>query len=756
MAGSTHRFGDRLRALRRAAGLTMEQLAEASGVSARAISDMERGRSRAPQVRTLAALAGGLGLAEDDRAGLVAEATQARSPSAAGRRRLCELPRGVTDFVGRSDDLITARQVARQVGGDGPPPVLVVHGQPGLGKTAFAVRVAEDLRDGLPDGTLYLDLRGTDPVPPPVSEALVRLLRALDVSARQIAASDDERSAQLRGILRDRRCLLVLDNAGSEAQIRPLLPAEGGCLVVVTSRRALGGLEGVHRIGLAPLTPGDAAGLLGAIAAQAADPGTAGQVETVARLCGHLPLALRIAGTRLASRPQWTVGHLVDRLADADRRLAALAAGDTGVAAAFALSHAQLSIAAAMVFRRLAHVPGVDFAVPLAAVLTETALPEVEDLLEALVELGLLQPVGVDRYRFHDLIRLYAEERLRIEEPQPTRTVTNRRMTDWLLETAIVAGRWHEPAYGALPDGWAGLVPLATLEEAGSWLRAETANWLPALRTAAADGRHQLVVDVAEAMHWYSDGSSGWAGWYEVYGLSRTAASALPDRHQQAVHLNYYAWAASNSEGRLNESAEVAMEAFRLAEAIDDLQEQAYALQYAANAWRSLHRIDDALWAGRRSLDLADRAGNHDGYVQHIVSLGLTLAQQGRYDEAIGEYQRALAELERRPVAPRPALVARVSALVYAASACCFAGRWEEALHLAELALPPTIEIGASRMLGGAYLAIGQACAALGRTVEARDHLRRGLDLEVGGRMLTKLEEAARATLAGLDADGSA
>ncbi|GAA3768121.1 XRE family transcriptional regulator [Plantactinospora mayteni] len=755
MTDPTSPFGDRLRGLRRAAGLTMEQLAEASGVSARAISDMERGHSRAPQVRTLAALADGLRLTDHERAGLEAAARQARSPSAAGRPRLCELPRGVTDFVGRVGDLVVARETARQVGGGAPPPVLVVHGQPGLGKTAFAVRVAEDLRDAFPDGALYLDLRGTDPVPLPVGEALIRLLRALDVGSRQIAGSDDERSAQLRGMFRDRRCLLILDNAGSEAQVRPLLPAAGGCLVVVTSRRTLGGLEGVQRIGLTPLAPGESARLLGAIAAQAVDSAATGQVETVARLCGHLPLALRIAGTRLASRPQWTVGHLVDRLADADRRLAALAAGDTAVAAAFALSHAQLSVAAATVFRRLAHVPGADFAAPLAAVLTETAAPEAEDLLDELVELGLLQPVDADRYRFHDLIRLYADERLRIEEPPANRAVTHRRMTDWLLETAIVAGRWHEPGYGALPDGWAGLVPLATLDEAGSWLRAEAGNWLPALRTAAADGRHQLVVDLAEAMHWYSDASSRWPGWYEVYGLSRTAAAALPDRRQQAVHLNYYAWAAAWSGQRFDESAEVAMEAFRLAEAIENLQEQAWALQYAGTAWRSLNRLDDALWAGRKSLDLADQVGNHDGYVQHIIGVALTLARQGRYDEAIDEHQRALAELERRPVSPRPALVARVNALVYAAYACCLAGRWEEALRTAELALSPTTELGAPRMLGSAHLAIGQACAALGRTAEARPHLVRGLDLG-GGAVLKELEEAARATLAGLDADDSA
>ncbi|MFD0591501.1 NB-ARC domain-containing protein [Catellatospora coxensis] len=257
----------------------------------------------------------------DDRAVLMAAAEQARSPSAAGRPRLGDLPRGVTDFVGRAEELAIVRKAAKLASsGDGPPPVVVVHGQPGLGKTAFAVRAAEELGDSFPDGRLYVDLRGVDPSPVAVGEVLLRLLRALDVSAGRIATGDDDRSAQLRTLLRDRRCLLVLDNARSEDQVRPLLPAGGRCLVIVTSRRALGGLEGVLRIELPLLAGFESAGLLSAIAAQAADPAVADQVQTLSRLCGHLPLALRIAGTRLAGRPQWTVENMIARLAGADRR----------------------------------------------------------------------------------------------------------------------------------------------------------------------------------------------------------------------------------------------------------------------------------------------------------------------------------------------------------------------------------------------------------------------------------------------------
>ncbi|MDP9794578.1 transcriptional regulator with XRE-family HTH domain/tetratricopeptide (TPR) repeat protein [Catenuloplanes nepalensis] len=722
-------FGDRLRQVRRDAGLTLEQLAEASGVSDRTISDMERGHSRAPQARTLTALADGLGLTGDARAVLIAAAKEARSASAAGRPRVGDLPRGVTDFVGRAAELAIARDAAQRAGHDaGPPPVLVVHGTAGLGKTAFAVRVADDLRDDFPDGRVYLDLRGTDPEPVAAGEALQRLLRALDVPAARIAAADDDRSAQLRALLEDRRCLLVLDNAGSEAQVRPLLPATGPCLVVVTSRRMLGGLEGVLRIPLPPLTPSESAGLLGAIASQAADPEAAAQVETVSRLCGHLPLALRIAGTRLASRPQWTVAGLAGRLAGADRRLAVLSAGDARVAAAFGLSYAQLSGPAATLFRRLAHVPGADFAAPLAAVLTEAPLPDAEDHLDELVEIGLLQPQGVDRYRFHDLIRLYAEERLRAEETAEDRAAAVRRMTDWLLDTARVAGLWYHSGDGEPPDGWDGLAPLATLQEAGAWLRAETDNWRVALRLAAAGERHQLVVDVVFALGYYADSAAHWPGWVETHGLAMRAAKALPDRKQRTEQLTNYAWALLYSGGRAEEAAEVAMEAYRLGEETGDLEDQRLAIGYAGAAWRHLGRLDDALRAFGQAVDLARRTGDDGTGVRALVAYALTLQTAGRYREAVGTYREVLAGLDRFEAPPIEVRTTRMGALAGLTTAHCALEQWSECLGAGGLVLPLATELGNARQLGRVLIATGRAHAALGDAARARADLIRGME----------------------------
>ncbi|BCY12415.1 hypothetical protein L3i22_075030 [Actinoplanes sp. L3-i22] len=726
-----------MRDLRRAAGLTMEQLAEASGVSARAISDMERGHSRAPQARTLVALTDVLG------PGLEDTARQQRGQSA-GRPRLCELPRAINDFVGRADELDRLRRHA--LAGLGPAPVAVVHGQPGLGKTALAVRLADQLRDRYTDGVLYLDLRGTDAEPMAVGDALVRLLRALEVSSRRISETDDERSSQLRAVLGERRCLLVLDNAGSEAQVRPLLPAEGGSLAVVTSRRVLSGLDGVERIALAPLAPHESAAFLRAIAVQAADPRAAAEVEAVARFCGHLPLALRIAGTRLATRPAWTVEHLVTRLADADRRLANLTTGDLGVATAFALSHAQLTKPARELFRRLAHVPGVDFAATLGAVLTGAHPDDVADGLDELVDLGLLQQSGPDRYRFHDLIRLFAEERLRIEEPAGTRAATAKKMSDWLLETAVVAGRWFEPGYGCLPETWAGSIPLATAEEADAWLQAERRNWLGALNAAFRGGQYQLVVDVAEAMHWYSDKYVRAGYWYDVYALSAAAAAKLPDRRQEVTHINYFSWAATQCARRPDEGARIAMDAHRVAVELGDVKEQAWALRYAGDAWRHAGVPDKAYPVYLRAADLADSVDDHDGYVMLRSGIGRALNELGRTEEAIAECTEALREIEARPVAHRPELGARINARLTRAEALTMLGRWTEALREAERVLPDTDEFGYPGYRAEAHLIIGRARLALGSREAARPSVRIANEL-LEDFQHSRLQELARAAL---------
>lgn len=741
-----------MRALRQSAGLTIEALSEASGVSGRAISDVERGRSRAPQERTLAALADALGLGDGDRADLVESARAERSGNRVGRPRLYELPRGLGDFVGRVPELALLRRLGQEAWADDLTPVVVVHGQAGLGKTACAVRAAELLREVFPDGQFYIDLRGTDAEPTAATEALSGLLKALGVNPQAIADEEQERASQLRATLRERRYLLVLDNARDEAQVRPLLPGRGAGMVMVTSRRTLAGLQGVSRIALAPLAAEESAELLRAIVGDASHRAGCEELAEVVRLCGNLPLALRIAGTLLASRSGWTMRHLADRLADEDRRLATLTIGDLGVEAAFALSYAALSPHAKMTFRRLALVPGWSFAAPIAAVLTEMEPFAAEDQLDELVELGLLQCEGADRYRFHDLIRLFAEQRLREEEPHAVRTAIETRMADRLLETAMVAGRWFEPEYGSPPPGWRGLVPLATEKEAQGWLRAEADNWLGALRLAAIAGRNEQVVELAEAMNWYSDQTEHWSGhWVEVFQLSRAAAAQLPDRRREIAHINAYAWAVLGQK-RGEDSAALAMEAYRLAEIFGDVKEQANAVFNAGEAWRFDDGFRQALWAYSRAQKLADSAGDHIRHISACTGMAIALAGLGKVDEALEQFQAALRAVEARPVPPASAKAVQMIARQHLARTLADAQRWQEAIDVAMPALAEADELRWLRFIGHIHLTLGRAHAGLGDPGRAREHLASGLEVLEGhgGAAHDETIRSAKAMLAEL------
>ncbi|ASO21330.1 transcriptional regulator with XRE-family HTH domain/tetratricopeptide (TPR) repeat protein [Actinoalloteichus hoggarensis] len=706
-AGSPATFGDLLVGRRRAARLTQEELAARSGLSVRAISDMERGRALGPQRRTVAALTEALELdpaaarelesaakagrhrttaLPDAALGGAANlrgtsarrsASTPRNPSAQqpdapanglptnrtrtnetpapekpghqqaatqqpleGRFR-CDLPPEVGDLTERDAELDRLRRLAAATAAETHrgATVVVLFGAPGVGKTTLAVRAGHELAEEFPDARFFVNMRGMDAERLTPGQALGRLLLALGVEQARIPDDTDDRAGLYRSLLQERRVLLVLDNVGDEAQIRPLLPSGPGCMVLLTSRRVLSGLESVHRLLLDVLSPSGAVELLESIIGServAAEPAATARV---AQLSGCLPLALRIAGNRLAGRPRWSVGYLVSALSDQRRRLTALTAGDLQVRAAFEVSYQQCHASVRQVFRRLSLLSGPEFDVDQASVVAETDPDVVEAVLEELVDASLLgtAPIG-DRYVLHDLLRLFAGERLAEEEAPGTVERLSGLVTGWFLHSGILAGGFFVPAgfdgHPAPPPPQP-VAAIHSLDQARHWLDAEQANWLAALRQATEAGRHAEVLALCRALHWYSDVRAESGLWQEVFARGVAAARALRSRADEAVQLNYLGWALNRAAGRQGQAYAVHQEALRASRDVGDEREEAWSLQYCGRTRLGSGEPTAAVEYFESAMELFRRVDYRLG--EHITAsfLGLALRRLDRLPEAV-------------------------------------------------------------------------------------------------------------------------
>jgi tetratricopeptide (TPR) repeat protein/transcriptional regulator with XRE-family HTH domain len=679
-------LGELLRGHRHAARHTLEQLAEASGVSARTLSDMERGRSRGPQQRTVAALADALALGEVDRRQLIDLAKDGRLRDHWTRPTgLCELPRVVDDFTGRTAELAWTNDLVRADSAAGAVGVGLITGSAGLGKTTFAIRTAQALRPSFPDGVFFVDLFGMSQQPLSADDALRQLLRALGAGDSQTPDDVPGRASLFRSLLRNRRVLVVLDNAGSEEQVRPLLPGGGGSKALVTSRRLLAGLEGVRRLSLGPLPLAEATELLiGILRDRGASDGEPALTQ-LAQLCGGLPLALRIAGNRLVSRPGWSAADLAARLTDEERRLDQLRAGDLKIASAFGLSYEQLAAPARQVFRRLALVPGRDFDAALAGILSGTSIGDAWDALDELVDLGLLLDSTSGRCRFHDLVRLFARDRLEEEENAAERDEATATMTSWLLRMATIAGRWFEPASEGLDRSDADLAELSSAEEADHWLRVNVDNWLGAMRHAAMNGRHSVVLDCAQAMDWFSDRWMHASHWQEVFTLGAEAAAALDDPTRQANQVNLLAWVHLVPRDDPEVALRYTAQATDLATRSGAAEQLAMAYHHTGAALRRLERLDEAMAWTNRAAELFKANGDIDSYGQCLGTLGSCLRDAGRYTEALEQYLELWALLDDEKSGMTPGIVAFTRSIALARIGECLESLGHRAEAIAKI-----------------------------------------------------------------------
>ncbi len=547
-----------------------------------------------------------------------------------------QAPAAPPDFVGRAAELATIEAALARPDQGSAPRVVLIDGIAGVGKTTLALAAAHRLRARYPDGQLYADLRGAAATAPDPMQVLGRFLRALGVPGRRIGTDETEAAALLRSELADRTMLVLLDNARDADQIRPLLPGAGGSDVIVTSRRRMPGLAGVSVVDLEPLTPPESVALIAAIAGTHrtdADPDAAG---ALAEACARLPLALRIASARLATRRTWTVDDLTRRLLDDNQRLTELSIGESSVLNSFQLSYADLSPSAQRAFRLCGLHPSDDFGADSTSALLGVRTSEAADrVLEDLLEANMLLQYAPDRYRFHDLLGLYARGLL---ADDPERENARSRLYTWYTDAVTAAMEWMHPKPLRLATHPARETFFATEAAAVAWLDVE----LPALAA--------VVRDTAEAASWrIIDQLRGYYmirrrvdGWLPAVEVGLAAATKAGDDRARTAMLSSRAqalWSLSRDDEALAD----ALAAERLAVTAGWTTAEAYLSHQVA--WIDLEqgRLADAEERLRRVLELTE--DDEFGHVRAIAlnALGVMRLNQGELREAADLLGAALA-----------------------------------------------------------------------------------------------------------------
>ncbi|MEU4829934.1 tetratricopeptide repeat protein [Streptosporangium sp. NPDC023615] len=568
-------------------------------------------------------------------------------PARQGSRPPNSLPRDIHTFIGRTPEI--DRLIDQRVRGDAVT-VLAIDGMAGVGKTALAVHLAHRLADDYPDGLLYLDLRGHDSQHEPMdpATALERLLRLLGVPVPGIPNELDERAAMWRTALAHRKVLLVLDDAAGHDQLGPLLPGVSGCLVVITSRRRLAGLDDVHSLSLEVLSPQEGAALFGRVV------GARGmfqedEVARVVRLCGHLPLAIQLAGSRFRHRPAWSVADLAELLDRDDRRLAEIRAGDRGIIAAFELSFNDLDEWQQRAFWRLGLHPGVDITADCAAALVESDRTEAERLLDDLLDHHLISEPRRGRYRFHDLIGEYARL-LSEREPRSARAEAIRRVLDHHLLTADAADRLLYPhrtrGPAEMPRAAGPTSGIGTEEQALAWMNAEVDNLLRVARYAADHGWTRHAALLPRVLGRYLDVWGPWAEGAELHARAVEAWRELGDPSGTAYALADLS-VVRRQTGRYEEALRLADEALAIQRALDDERAVADLLDNSGLVYWQRSEFDVALDCFERALRLRRTLDDRHGQAASLTHIGIIHSHRGDYTRA-AEHLRGALGLYRR------------------------------------------------------------------------------------------------------------
>ena len=554
-----------------------------------------------------------------------------------------------------------------------------------MGKTALAVHAAHRLLSEFPDGQLYADLRGytAGQVAAEPHEVLEMFMRRLGVPAEEIPAGTEERSGLLRQLLASRRVLMVLDNAATEAQVRPLLPGAGGSLVLVTSRSVLPGLEVNERISLDVLAEDEATALLAGLIGPERAAAEPDAIAQVAGLCGRLPLAVRIAGQLLAAHPAWPVARLAQMLADERDRIGQLSAGDLQVRATFTVSYRQLDDGDARMFRLLGLHPGPDLDAEAAASLAGIHPDAAEPVLDRLVLVHLVTEDAPGRFGIHDLLRLFARGTCQEVDDQAVRDAAEARLVRYYADLATFLDACidpqRRPALAEAAEQAGGSLP--SPREALAMFESERRSLLAALGLAAERGWDRQVLQLSETMgdsltllrHLDDLLTVREAALAAVYHAGDTSAEgralnnlgsayqelrrfdeavtryqeALPifqqirDRHGEGQALNNLG-AAYQELRRFKEAADSYQEALVIKRETGDRHGEGQTLGNLGNAYHELRRFRQAVTCHQDALEIFRETGDRHGEGQALNNLGNAYQELRRFDEAVTRYQDAL------------------------------------------------------------------------------------------------------------------
>ncbi|GAA0596151.1 BTAD domain-containing putative transcriptional regulator [Kutzneria viridogrisea] len=562
-----------------------------------------------------------------------------------------QLPHDMGGFTGREAELVQLEQFL--AGDDNVVRIAAIDGSGGIGKTALAVHFAHRIAERFPDGQLYVNLRGFDPQQPPLvpGDALGQLLRGLGVDAQQVSTDPDEQAGMFRSMVAGKKMLVLLDNAASTDQVRSLLPGSASCVVLVTSRNRLGGLvarDGAHRITLGVLSEAESVSLLEhSIGAQrvAAEPAA---VSALVARCGHLPLALRIVASNLADRRHLTVDDLVESLSIEQDRLDVLSAPDdesTAVRGVFSWSYHACKPEATRTFRLLGLHPGPDISTAAAAALTGRPVPVIRRVLDGLAGGHLIEEVGRDRYRLHDLVRVYAAERAEDEETEAERRAAVHRLVQWYLHTAHLADRLlmpqrrpvplEQPVQHCLPQR------LENYEQALAWLVAERMNLVAICLHAHESGDHDTAWRLASVLHGFFQLRSHWEDWAVTHRAGLASARAVNKPGAVTVLLTSLGGAYWH-HCQYDEALRCYEEALRLSREIGDRQCTATALNDLGAAYADTDRAEEALEHFRQSLEIFAELGDRGCEGMAMYNMAKTHQGLGQFDTALGHLCESL------------------------------------------------------------------------------------------------------------------